>query len=288
MGVDTKWVLLVDDEADILASVRELLELSFSSEKLRIVEAHNGIDATVKVKNQKFDCIITDMKMPKKEGDAFIVSARQSAFNQDTPIIMLTGFPNKRTLKEHRFVYLIEKPFTHDSLTELVGTQLKVGNKGDRLAADMVNNLVNASKTFLTTVLKTEEFELQSPKAKRLGEKLGSGYVSQVNLYDNGVHNSFSLLVDEEALRLLSEKMENLKGTDLDRIALALGQSILKHSLRSMGGRSSVIHNILTFQGAEASEIMEGKKGILIPVSCQGVNLKILACGEKKHRSAAA
>jgi CheY-like chemotaxis protein len=93
LGADTKWILLVDDEEEIIASVSELLKLTFGEDDLKIVEARNGMDATGKVKNQKFDCIITDMKMPKKEGDALIVSVRQNPFNADTPIIMLTAFP---------------------------------------------------------------------------------------------------------------------------------------------------------------------------------------------------
>lgn len=287
MGAVTKWVLLVDDEEEIVASVKELLLLTFGEDELKIVEARNGMDATGKVKNQKFDCIITDMKMPKKEGDALIVSVRQTPFNADTPIIMLTAFPNKKILKDFRFTYLMEKPFLHNDLTELVATQLKVGNAGDRLAADMVNNLVTAAETFLTTVIKEPEFKLESPLAKKAFEKIPVEYVSQVNMFDNGVHNSFSLLTSAEDLQKLAEHMPHLKGTPLERIGYALGQSILKHAIQGMRGRSTVNYNVHTLEGDDAGKTLNPKKGIVIPMSCSGVNLRVLASGEKKKRRVA-
>ena len=286
MSADTKWILLVDDEKDILDSVRELLMLTFGDKKLKIVESENGMDATSKVKNQKFDCIITDMKMPKKEGDAFIVSVRQNPFNEETPIIVLTGFPNERIVRDYRFTYLLEKPFVHNDLTDLVATQLKVGNKGERIAADMVNNIINASRSFLTAAFGTDQFGLNSPVAKKLGEPLSVEYVSIVNMYDNGIHNSFSLLTDEKDLQILSDKMKHLDKSNWEKIAYALGQSILKHAMRGMVGRGGVNASIVTYKGDEARQAMQNKKGIMIQTECEGVNLRVLACGESKLKKA--
>ncbi len=286
MASETKWILLVDDEQEILDSVRELLLLTFGEDKLRIIQAQNGMDATSKVKNQKFDCIITDMKMPKKEGDAFIVSVRQTPFNEDTPVVMLTGFPNEKILSDFRFLYLLEKPFNHDQLIDLVSTQLKMGNKGDRLAADMVNNIINASKMFLTTALGTEEFEFNSPVAKKLGEPLATQYVSLLNMFDKGAHNSFYLLVSDEDLLSISSKMKNLNDTSLETIAYALGQAILSHAMKSINRQNGLKASIVTLQGQDAAKSLESKRGIMIPMVCEGVNLRVLACGEQRKKSA--
>lgn len=282
MSKGTKWILLVDDESEIRNSVRELLYVTFGENNIKIVEADNGLDANGKVKNQKFDCIITDMKMPKKEGDALIVSVRQNPFNADTPVIMLTAFPNQKTLNEFRFVYLLEKPYRHDQLTDLVSTQLKVGNKGDRLAADMVNNLIGATKAFLLKVLTSEEHTIESPIAKKTGEYIQAEYVSQVNLFDDGIHNSFSILASESDLRKIAENMESIQNSSLDRIGYALGQSILKHAIKNMIGRGGLTYNIHTLDKNQIADVLNPKRGIIIPISCAGVSLKVLACGEKK------
>ena len=272
----------MDDEKEIVSSVRELLDLSFGEDEIRIVEAHNGLEGTVKIQNQQFDCIITDMRMPKKEGDALITSVRQSLFNVDTPIIMLTGYPNKKILNNMRFVYLLEKPFRHDQLVDMVATQLKMGNTGDRLAADMVNNIVNATEVFLTTVLNTDQFKVHSPVAKKPGDPLSMEFLCQVNLFDNGIHNSFSLLLKEEELKNLSTSMPNLRDVPMDKVAHSLGVSILNHALKGMRRRSGINYKVQTMVGQAAQENLDPKKGIIIPLECEGIQIKLLACGEKK------
>jgi len=282
LAFQPKWILLVDDEQEIIDSLRELLQVTFGEDELRIVEARDGIQATGKIKNQKFDCIITDMKMPKKEGDALIVSVRQNPFNAETPIIMLTGHPNKKILRDVRFVYLMEKPFLHNELTDLLATQLKVGNTGERLAADMVNSLVTATTQFLGKALKSEEVVIESPVAKKNGEDAQVEYVSQVNIYDNGVYNSFSILINEEDLMNLSKTLKSIKDTPIKHVGYALGQSILKFALKDMNSSSAQNYNIHSFSKEEAGENITGKKGIIIPIRCGDVNLRVLASGDKK------
>ena len=54
---------------------------------VRVVEAKDGSDAANKLQLQAFDCIITDLKMPRKDGGQFINSVKESQFNAKTPII---------------------------------------------------------------------------------------------------------------------------------------------------------------------------------------------------------
>lgn len=282
MAFTTKWILIVDDEQEILDSVQELLTITFGEDELKIVAARDGLEAAGKVKNQKFDCIITDMKMPKKEGDALIVSVRQNPMNATTPIIMLTAFPNKRILREFRFVYLMEKPFLHNELTDLVATQLKIGNKGGRLAADMVNNLVSATTMFLESALSADDVVIDSPVAKKSGEEVDVEFASQVNIFDDGIHNSFSILIKEDDLKNLSKKLTSIKDKPSKEIGFALGQSILKFALKSMKNRGSSNYNIDSLAEKEAADNINAKRGIIIPIRCGDVHLRVLASGEKK------
>ncbi len=282
MVFDNKWILLVDDEEDIRASVRELLKICFGEKKLKIIEASNGMEATGKIKNQKFDCIITDLKMPKKEGDALLTSVRQNPFNENTPVLILTGFPDERLLTTHRFTYMLEKPFLHDELTDLIGNQLKIGNKGDRLAADMVNCLVQSTKAFLERAMQIENVQIETPKAKKSGESIEVEFASQVNLVDDKVHNSFSLIAKKEDLENLANKMTSLQNKDPQRIALALGQSILKHALGNVHQRTGSSFNIKNLDSKSSRASLGPKKGILIPIVADNVRIEILACGEKK------
>ncbi len=281
-----KWILIVDDEPDIIDSVRELLHLTFGEDKLKIVGSCDGSDATFKVKNQKFDCIITDMKMPKKEGDAFIASVRQNLFNSDTPVIMLTSFPNDKVLEENRFVYLVTKPYKHSELTSIVTNQLKLGGGSERLAADMVNNILASSQSFFTTLFKDSQFEVESPKAMSADAELDYQFVTQLSFYEDGIHNSFSMLFSSDCLDKIAEKTSKGDKKDSATVAKALGHSILKYSMTGKK-KSEFKHQIQTLSRQEANSDLMRKRGLIIPITCGGLRFSILACAEKKRRMAA-
>ena len=78
-------ILIVDDEAGIRRILRDILEL----EKYQITEATNGVEALVKVKKEKFDLIILDIKMPQMDG--MDVLDRIQVLIPEVPVIMISG-----------------------------------------------------------------------------------------------------------------------------------------------------------------------------------------------------
>ena len=57
-------VLIVDDERSIRHTLRDILEF----EKYEVDEACDGMEALVKIKQNPYDVIILDIKMPKMDG----------------------------------------------------------------------------------------------------------------------------------------------------------------------------------------------------------------------------
>ncbi|OGR16593.1 MAG: two-component system response regulator [Desulfobacterales bacterium GWB2_56_26] len=78
-------VLLVDDEADFLATLAERLE----ARGLKVSTAASGKDAVGKVDDQNFDLIILDLAMPGIDGLETL--KRIKAKQPDAEIIMLSG-----------------------------------------------------------------------------------------------------------------------------------------------------------------------------------------------------
>lgn len=78
-------ILVVDDEKSIRSTLKDILEL----EKYSVDEAADGFECLVKVKQNNYDIIILDIKMPKMDGMEAI--ERLNEITPDTPIIMISG-----------------------------------------------------------------------------------------------------------------------------------------------------------------------------------------------------
>lgn len=78
-------ILIVDDEQSIRRTLKEILEF----EKYIVDEAADGYDCLVKLKQDKYDIIILDIKMPKLDGMDALDRIKELA--QDIPVIMISG-----------------------------------------------------------------------------------------------------------------------------------------------------------------------------------------------------
>lgn len=78
-------ILIVDDEQSIRRALRGILEL----EKYAVEEASDGLDCLVKLKQNQYEAIILDIKMPKMDGMEALDKIQLLA--PDVPIIMISG-----------------------------------------------------------------------------------------------------------------------------------------------------------------------------------------------------
>jgi len=116
-----KKILVVDDEESIRVLIKEALE----NDEYEFVEANDGDAALKLVSNNKFDLVITDIVMPKKNGIDLIIG--MSKVKSDTPIIAISGgggitgrFEYLPIAKLVGAIYIIEKPFEISSLRETI------------------------------------------------------------------------------------------------------------------------------------------------------------------------
>jgi DNA-binding NtrC family response regulator len=87
-------VLIVDDEAAIRRTLREILQF----EKYDVDEAADGLDCLVKIKQRSYDVILLDIKMPKMDGMETL--DRIQELSPDTPVIMISGHGTIETAVE--------------------------------------------------------------------------------------------------------------------------------------------------------------------------------------------
>lgn len=100
-------ILIIDDEASIRKSIKEILEY----EKYDVDEAADGMEGVIKVKGGSYDVILCDIKMPKMDG--LEVLERIRLLSPESAVVMISGHGNidtaVSTLKEGAYDY-IPKP----------------------------------------------------------------------------------------------------------------------------------------------------------------------------------
>ena len=119
-----KKILIVEDEEPIRRVLKRIL--ADENPEFKISEAFDGNEAIEKLSRDKFDLVVCDIKMPKKDG----LDVLKFANNKDiiTPFIMLTGHGNIETAmkaaKSGAYDF-IEKPFKSERLILLIEKALE-------------------------------------------------------------------------------------------------------------------------------------------------------------------
>lgn len=81
-------VLVVDDDHDF----SQLLAFDLKKRGYVVVSAGNGEEGLEKVKSEKPDLIVLDIKMPKMDGYTFVRRLKKDEENKDIPVVVLTSY----------------------------------------------------------------------------------------------------------------------------------------------------------------------------------------------------
>lgn len=113
--MNKKKILVVDDERDIVTTVKYMLE----EESYEVYTAYDGKEALAVVKRERPDAVILDLKLPGLPGEEVCRRIRKDEEISSTPIIMVTA----KDLDVDRVVgrviganYYITKPFEMEDL----------------------------------------------------------------------------------------------------------------------------------------------------------------------------
>lgn len=90
----SQTILIIDDEKAIRRTLTDIL----SFEGFTIDEAGDGAEGIKKIKENNYDCILCDIKMPKMDGMEVLTAAREE--KPDIPFIMISGHGNIETAVE--------------------------------------------------------------------------------------------------------------------------------------------------------------------------------------------
>jgi DNA-binding NtrC family response regulator len=112
-----KKVMVVDDESIVCERLKPALE----KDGFHVETFTDGQSAIDRLAVEKFDVLVTDLKMRKPDGIDILNFVRQDA--PGTKVVVITGFPTVETARESLMggaVDFVIKPFRISQLRDLV------------------------------------------------------------------------------------------------------------------------------------------------------------------------
>ncbi|WP_082498110.1 chemotaxis response regulator CheY [Pseudorhodoferax sp. Leaf267] len=117
--------LIVDDFSTMRRIVRNLLKESGYTEA---EEAEDGVAALQKLRNGRFDFVVSDINMPNMNGFELLTQIKQDEKLKHLPVLMVTAEARKEDIvaaAQGGAAGYIVKPFTKATLEEKVAHILK-------------------------------------------------------------------------------------------------------------------------------------------------------------------
>ena len=138
--MEKKKILVVDDNKAFCQNVADILELK----GYEVVSAYDGFKGLELVKENSFDLVLMDVKMPVMDGVETYKKVKE--ISPDTPVIMATAFAVEELIREalQQGAYgSLKKPIDFDQLLELIkqatgkGALILVADDDENLCANM-------------------------------------------------------------------------------------------------------------------------------------------------------
>src|SRR6185312_974076 len=158
--INMATLLIVDDEPNILTTLRRALEL----EGYNVEVAGSGRIALEKAKSRAFDGVLLDVAMPEMDGLATLKALRE--LRPELPVMMMSGNATLATAVEATKLGacdFLEKPLTTDKVLITVANALKLA----RLERDAEADRVERRRTFAHYLVGS------SPRMKRIFDTIG-------------------------------------------------------------------------------------------------------------------
>jgi len=183
-------VLCVDDEQNILSSLRRLLR----PEGYKLLFANNGIEGLEVMKSEPVDLIISDMRMPEMDGAKFLTEVSQHW--PDTIRILLTGYSDMTStidaINKGNIYKYISKPWEDNDIKLSIRRALEQKNlEAERKRLEDLTRKQNKELVDLNSNLelkvkqRTGEIEQTLGMYELANEELNKNYSATIDVFSN-------------------------------------------------------------------------------------------------------
>lgn len=170
-------ILIVDDDTHLL----ELLVDTLAEIGYEVTGVPGGIQALEKLKNESFDLMISDVKMPGLDGLGLLKKVRR--YYPKLPVLFITGFATAEMIGRASPDGFLAKPFRISHIEELIEDTL--AGKKEQVATPVRRILVvdddDIFRETLTTVLRAHNYiPISASSAADALKELDNGIVDAV------------------------------------------------------------------------------------------------------------
>jgi DNA-binding NtrC family response regulator len=205
-------ILIIDDEKAIRKTLSEIL----SFEGHQITEAIDGEDGLQKFKENSFDVVLCDIKMPKMDGIEFLEHAK--TINSDVPIIIISGHGQIDTavdaVKKGAYDYISKPP----DLNRLLITLRNAAEK---------QNLVTETKVLKKRISKVQEIVGQSLPIQKIKDTINKVAPTDARVLITGENGAGKELV----ARWIHEKSNRNNGPIIEVNCAAIPAELIESEL---------------------------------------------------------
>jgi DNA-binding response OmpR family regulator len=85
--MDKKYVLVVDDDPDLVETVAMMLE----SKGCEVGRAYDGVEGEESIKERRPDLVVLDVMMPRKDGYVLCAEMKADPEMSNIPVVLLTA-----------------------------------------------------------------------------------------------------------------------------------------------------------------------------------------------------
>ena len=214
---ENKKVLIVDDNSTNVSILKKQLQLW----KLQTREALSGKEALEILKEENFDLIISDLKMPQMDGVEF---ARQAKASFPTvPVVLLSSVGDEsRTKYPDLFDAVLTKPIKYAQLHSIVQLELKGAKEKQEEFAAPKQGLLDEefAKSYPLDILIAEDNPINQKLAIRVLNRLGY----EPKLANNGKEAVDMVVTQPYDLILMDMLMPEMDGLEATKAIRMLGK----------------------------------------------------------------
>ena len=183
-------LLFVDDEANILASLKRL----FRPQGYRILTAESGAQGLAIMAQENVDLVISDMRMPEMNGAQFLERARETW--PDTVRILLTGYAEIgatiEAINKGQIYRYISKPWEDNDITLIVrhALQQKMLEREKQRLEELTRSQNEELKELNASLedrvkARTEELRQTMSFLEASNERLKKNFITSILVFSN-------------------------------------------------------------------------------------------------------